>query len=111
MTEEEEIPTAPYTMTLRTGKQAFLTEIPDHVLKKFSHKHLRVLKKSIMALCAIKSEVDRREYKSEVFEDFHIFRDYNIFQMVTHATLLAVNAHNTNYPEMAMRDTKREEEE
>ena len=111
MTEEDKIPTAPYTLTLRTGRQVLITDIPDNVLKKFAHKHLRVLRKSIMALCAMKSEVDRRGYQSEVLEDFHIFRDFNIFQMVTHATILSVNAHNGHYPEMAMRDTKKEEEE
>ena len=78
MTEEEQtqeqhemMPTAPYTANL---------------------------KKAIYELAAHKAELDRRGYESEDLASFTVFKDFNMWQMVTHATLISLNNYNTHYP-------------
>lgn len=112
--EEEEIeraPSAPYTVELRSGRHVLLKDLPDNLLRKFAHKHLRALRKQIGRVCAMKAELDRRGYDGGPNANFHIFRDYNIFQMMTHATILSLNTFNNSHPELAMPDEQRSEEE
>ena len=100
MTEEEQpttedriglMPTAPFTVTLRSGRQVTLEELPDKIFSKFAYNQLRKLRKQIYALCAFKIEADKRELKIVPYDG------YSIFQMSTHATILAVNNFNTHY--------------
>ena len=109
--EEESIPSAPYTVQLKSGRFALLEDLPDRVLRSLSHKHLASLRKQITRVCAMKAELDRREYQ-DTLANFHPFRDYNIFQIMTHATMLGVNNFNRLHPELALpNERKREDEE
>lgn len=111
--EEEEVeraPTAPYTVELRSGRHVLLKDLPDNLLRRIAHKHLRTVRKQIGRVCAMKAELERREYQGTL-ANFHPFRDYNIFQIMTHATILGLNNFNSAHPELAMPDERRSEEE
>jgi hypothetical protein len=108
--EIEKAPSAPYTVELRNGRHVLLKDLPDSVLRRFAHKHLKALRKQVTRVCAMKAELDRREYQ-DTLANLHPFRDYNIFQMMTHATMLGLNNFNSAHPELAIRDERRGEEE
>ena len=111
-TEEErhDIPTAPYTVMLRNGRQVAITDLPDKILKRMAYKHMRALRKQLLNLAAVKAEVDKRN-----LENLEVFTGYNFWQIVTHATLLSLNTYNTFYPDNALivdeRPKKKEGEE
>ena len=101
MEEDKEtytIPTAPYTVTLKGGRQVLIEEVPDSILKRIAYKEMRSLRKAIIRLAGVKAEMDKRGYEEEPLSNFTSFKDYNIWQMVTHATLLALNSFNSHYP-------------
>lgn len=111
-TEEEryDIPTAPYTVMLRNGRQVAITDLPDKILKRMAYKHMRALRKQLLNLAAVKAEVDERK-----LENFGTFTGYNFWQIVTHATLLSLNNYNQFYPDRPLivdeRPKKKEGEE
>ena len=98
-TEEEryDIPTAPYTVMLRNGRQVAITDLPDKILKRMAYKHMRALRKQLLNLAAVKAEVDKRNLK-----ELDVLTGYNFWQIVTHATLLSLNTYNTFYPDNAL---------
>ena len=105
MTEEEQtqeehemMPTAPYTAKLRSGRHVLMQDLNPKMLKRLSYKALRNLKKAIYELAAHKAELDRRGYDHEDLKSFIPFKEFNMWQMVTHATLISLNNYNTHYP-------------
>jgi len=104
------IPTAPYTIMDSGGRMIFLTDAPSKMLKNRMMKKLRHLRMLITDLCALKREMERREYADEL-ENFTVSKDYNIFQMATHQTLVGVHKFNHWYPEQAIATDKEGEEE
>jgi len=95
MTEDnEQMPTAEtYNLTLRSGRQCSITDVSDKVLKNFAHKQLRRLKFEVMRLNRLKEELERREYRGSL-ANLTSYSEYNIFQMMTHSTILGTNQHN-----------------
>jgi len=108
--EEESVPSAPYTVQLKNGRFVLLEDLPDRTLRSMAHKNLASLRKQITRVCAMKAELDRREYRDSL-ASFHPFRDYNIFQIMTHATMLGVNNFNRLHPELALPNGKKKEDE
>jgi len=112
MTEEEEEnnpPSAPFTLTDRTGRRIYITDASDRMLKNKMMSNIRKLRRMIFDISAIKSEMEARKYVGKL-ENFILSRNYNIFQMLTHQSLIAVNLFNTHYPERAFNIAKEEEE-
>jgi hypothetical protein len=94
MNDNERIPTAEtYNLTLKNGKQVSITDVTNKVLKNFAHKALRKLRFQILRINKIRDELERREYDG-ILHKIYAYREYNIFQMMTHATILATNQHN-----------------
>tara|TARA_R110000803_G_scaffold150454_3_gene215800 strand:- start:329 stop:643 length:315 start_codon:yes stop_codon:yes gene_type:complete len=95
MTEDEDRMTTAesYNLTLRSGRQVSITDVGNRILKNFAHKQLRRLKFEITRLNRIKDELERREYEGAL-DSLTAYKDYNVFQMTTHATILAMNTHN-----------------
>lgn len=95
MTEEgEPMPTAEtYNLTLRSGRQCEITDVSDKVLKNFAHKQLRRLKFEVMRLNRLREELERREYRGSL-ANLTSYKEYNIFQMMTHSTILGTNQYN-----------------
>ena len=113
-TEEEEtytIPTAPFTVTLKGGRQVLIEDLPDNILKKMAYKEMRSLRKAILRLAGVKAEMDKRGYEEEPLSNFTNFKDYNIWQIVTHATLLSLNSFNNQYPNALKIDARPDGEE
>lgn len=108
--EEERMPTAPFTVMLRNGRHVMLKDVPDKILRRLCYKQLRALRKAIYALAAHKAEVDGRGYESEQLASFSAFKDFNMWQMMTHATLISLNNYNTHHPTSPIRIVKEEEE-
>lgn len=96
--EDDDIPTADYTIMMKDGRPVRLVDMPDHLLKKVAHKHLRTLRREVLALCVIKKELENRNYQGSL-EHLVSYREYNVFQMMTHATLLGVNNYNRAFGE------------
>jgi len=93
--EETKMPTAEtYNLTLRSGRQCAITDVGDRVLKNFAHKALRKLRFQIMRINRLKEELERREYRGPL-SNLTSYSEYNIFQMMTHATILATNQYNS----------------
>jgi len=109
-TEEERMPTAPFTVMLRSGRHVMLKDVPDKILRRLCYKQLRSLKKVIYALAAHKAELDKRGYESEQLASFTAFKDFNMWQMMTHATLISLNNYNTHHPSAKITIIKEEEE-
>lgn len=108
--EDDDIPTADPTVKMKDGRPVRLVDLPDHLLKKVAHKHLRTLRREVLKLCVIKKELDRREYQGNL-ETLLSYREYNVFQMMTHATLLGVNNYNRSFGENIPTVSVKEEEE
>lgn len=113
MTEEENnntwIETAPFTLIDRTGRRIYLKDATEKMLKNKMMSNMRKLRRMIFNIAAIKSEMEAREYAGSL-ENFTLSKDFNIFQMMTHQSLIAVNRFNTHYPERAFNTVKEEEE-
>ena len=111
MTEEENtwIETAPFTLTDRTGRCVYLKDATERLLKNKMMSKIRKLRRMIFDIAAIKSEMEAREYAGTL-ENFTISKDFNIFHMMTHNSLIAVNRFNSHYPERAFNTAKEEEE-
>ena len=113
MTEEENnntwIETAPFTLIDRTGRRVYLRDATEKMLKNKMMSNIRKLRRMIFGIAAIKSEMEARGY-ANTLENFTLSKDFNIFQMMTHQSLIAVNRFNTHYPERAFNTVKEEEE-
>ena len=93
---DEQMPTAEtYNLTLRSGRQCAITDVSDKVLKNFAHKQLRKMRFEVMRLNRFKEELERPKYRG-VLVNLTSYSEYNIFQMMTHATLIGTNQHNHN---------------
>jgi K+-transporting ATPase A subunit len=112
MTEEEKrwIETAPFTLTDRTGRCVLLVDATDKMLKSKMMSNIRKIRRMMFNVASIKSEMERREYAGSL-ENFTLSKNFNIFQMMTHQSLIAVNRFNTHYPERAFNIVKEEEGE
>ena len=95
--DEPKIPSAPFTIPDSGGRMIFLTDAPDKMLKNRMLNRLRHLRRTITEICALKKEMERREYEGSVLENFSISKDFNIFQMATHQTLVGVHKFNWWY--------------
>lgn len=111
MTEEEtnQPPSAPFTLIDRTGRRIYITDASDKMLKNKMMSNMRKLRRMIFNIAAIKSEMEAREY-ANTLENFTLSKDFNIFQMLTHQSLIAVHRFNESYPERAFNTVKEEEE-
>ena len=111
MTEEErnQPPSAPFSLTDTTGRRIYITDASDKMLKNKMMSNMRKLRRMIFDIAAIKSEMERREYADDLAR-FTISKDFNIFQMLTHQSLIAVHRFNEAYPEQAFNTVKEEEE-
>jgi len=84
----------PYYFKMKNCSQMSPQEMSDTTLKKTIHKYLRRAKENAMMLYYLKKEVDNRQANSEKIETFYTINNYNIFQIMTHATILGVNLFN-----------------
>lgn len=112
MTEEEENnnpPSAPFTLIDRTGRRIYITDATEKMLKNKMMSNMRKMRRMIFEVAAIKSEMEAREYAGPL-ENFTLSKDFNIFQMMTHNSLIAVHRFNQYYPERAFNTAKEEEE-
>tara|TARA_R100001510_G_scaffold49565_1_gene47984 strand:- start:5927 stop:6280 length:354 start_codon:yes stop_codon:yes gene_type:complete len=113
MTDEIEntaFPPTGYTVVLRNGRCVNIEEMSDSAFKKFAHKQLRAVRKVIYGLCSFKAEAEKRGYDGDL-ESLYPYKDYNIFQMMTHATLISVNQYNTFNPDTPLEVNKGDDEE
>ncbi|MAA64979.1 MAG: hypothetical protein CL581_09425 [Alteromonadaceae bacterium] len=114
MTETEEeytrLPIADFTVVMHDGHQAKISDLGDNKLKKVALKHLRTIRREILKLCVIKAELEKREY-AEGLAYLASFREYNVFQMMTHATALGINNYNRTYGQSTPIAIVKEEEE
>ena len=78
--EDDDIPTADYTIMMKDGRPVRLVDMPDHLLKKVAHKHLRTLRREVLALCVIKKELENRNYQGSL-EHLVSYREYNVVSL------------------------------
>lgn len=84
----------PFNFTLSNCVQMSVEEMSDKMLKSFSHKYLKRVKRNAFMLCHLKREIDRRKGGSRMLTDFNTMSQFNIFQIMTHATIIGVNRYN-----------------
>ena len=103
-------PIADFTVLMHDGHHARIADLGDSALKRVAHKHLRTIRREVLKLCVIKAELEKREY-AEGLAYLASFRDFNVFQMMTHATALGINNYNRTYGQSAPIAIAKEDEE
>ena len=114
MTETEEEytppPVADFTVLMHDGHHVRIADLGVSKLKRVALKQLRTIRREVLKLCVIKAELEQRGYEGTLAH-LASFRDYNVFQMMTHATALGINNYNRTYGHSAPIAIAKEEEE
>tara|TARA_R100000406_G_scaffold96190_1_gene93135 strand:- start:3091 stop:3495 length:405 start_codon:yes stop_codon:yes gene_type:complete len=97
-TGRKRIPTAQtHNITLRSGRQVALEDLPDKLLARMARKSLRNLRREIFEVLMMQKEMETRDYEGKEVSKLTMFRDYNIFQLTRHASIIAANKYNMTY--------------
>lgn len=97
-TGRKRIPTAQtHNIILRSGRQVALEDLPDKLLSKVARKSLRNLRRDIFEVLMMQKEMESRDYEGKEVSKLTMFRDYNIFQLTRHASIIAANKYNVTY--------------
>lgn len=91
--EQEEMPTAPFTVLLKNGRQVLLTDLNEKELRKQGFKVMRSLKNTMLRMLSIKDEMNRRGLEIKPMTE-------DPLTLVQHCLILAMNMHNQRYPKV-----------
>lgn len=91
--ETEEMPTAPFTVLLKNGRQVLLTDLNEKELRKQGFKVMRSLKNTMLRMLSIKDEMNRRDLEIKPMTE-------DPLTLVQHCLILAMNMHNQRYPKV-----------